>query len=36
MGQRFEIPDLSTLDEVILEIKAKINKSKNLCETSVG
>lgn len=36
MGQRFEIPELSTLDEVILEIKGKINKSKNLCDTSVG
>lgn len=36
MGQRFEIPDMNSLDEVLLEIKAKIEKSKNLWNTSVG
>ena len=36
MGQRFEIPDMSTLDEVLLEIRGKVNKSKGLYETSVN
>jgi len=36
MGQRFEIPDMHTLDEVILEIRGKVAKSRNLYETSVG
>lgn len=36
MGQRFEIPDLNTLDEVILEIKEKIKKAINLRDTSIG
>lgn len=36
MGQRFEIPDMHTLDEVLLEIKGKLNKSRNLYDTSVG
>lgn len=36
MGQRFEIPDMSTLDEVLLEIRGKVDKSKGLYETSVN
>jgi hypothetical protein len=36
MGQRFEIPDMHTLDEVILEIKGKVAKSRSLYDTSVG
>ena len=36
MGQRFEIPDMNTLDEVLLEIRGKVNKSKNLYDTSVN
>ena len=36
MGQRFEIPDMNGLDEVILEIKGKISKSRALYDTSVG
>lgn len=30
MGQRFEIPELNTLEEVSYEVKEKINKSRNL------
>jgi len=36
MGQRFEIPDMNTLDEVCLEIKGKVQKSRSLYDTSVG
>lgn len=36
MGQRFEIPDMTGLDEVLFEIKTKITKSKDLYNTSNG
>jgi len=36
MGQRFEIPELDTLEEVRFEIKEKIKKSQALLLTSEG
>lgn len=36
MGQRFEIPDMNTLEEVLFEIKGKVAKSKALYDTSVS
>ena len=36
MGQRFEIPEMNTLSDVLTETKGRIMKSKNLYETSLG
>ena len=36
MGQRFEIPDMGNLDEVLLETKQRVTKSQSLLNTSRG
>lgn len=36
MGQRFEIPEMSSLEGVLLETKGRIMKSKSLYDTSLG
>lgn len=36
MGQRFEIPEMSSLNGVLLETKGRIQKSKSLYNTSLG
>ena len=36
MGQRFEIPDMNSLDEVLIETKGRIMKSKSLYDTSLN
>ena len=34
MGQRFEIPDMGNLDNVLIETKERVTKSQQLLSTS--